>query len=841
MNIILPPGGAFRLSCKVFAVIVALAAASRPASAQNQPAPTTSNDQILMLDPVITTGTRFTNRTVLESVVPIDVINASDLRMTGLVDIGNMLAASVPSITYNPNASGSDASFARPIHLRGLNSDAVLILVNGKRLHPSSWKAETPIIGADIEAIAPNAFSSVEVLRDGAAAQYGSDAISGVINFNLKRVVESTTSVLLGETMAGDGGSLEITADEGQALGTDGFIHTSFYYHHHDFTNRQGYDVRQQYFAFNSAGQPVILPVVSSFNSTPVLPPGDTFDPREATFDRKTNYLHGDPDSDFRSIFINAEKGVGHGMTFYFFGGLTEREEKVPYVFRQPLNINNVRGIFPNGFEPIEEPTVTDIEFTAGIKGKAAGWDWDFSETLGQNEVFVHMIHSLNPSMGLSSPTSFYAGKVGALQSTFDLDVTKQLFPSLGVAGGLEYRDEGYWIGAGDPTSYNYYGVLVLDGPQIGLQTNAGSQAYPGFRPSDSLHKNRTNEAGYVDFDYKVTPEWDVDIAGRAEKYSDAGNTEDGKVAMRYQITPNFALRGSISNGFRAPSLLESYYSQTPTIFVGSTSYITRSFPVTDPIAVLMGAKPLKPEHSTNASVGVTGEFLNKSLNITLDAYQILVTQMIIRSSLFNDASSIAFLQSHGYPNVAGAEFFINAVDERTRGFDITAHYALPKFANGGRITLTAALNVNQPLVTWVAPTPPQLAAITSIALFTPANVLSQEYSLARQNSDYSLDYNYKRFEANIHETRYGSIFSVNTSNAALNQTFGAKWITDISASFKYSKMVTFTVGVNNLFNTYPDQVIPQNNNTGTGPYPNSSPFGIDGGFFFAKATVNFK
>ncbi len=805
-------------------------------------APTGAEEgKVVRLDDFVSTGTRFQGRTIVESPVPVDIITERDMRAGGMTEMGQMLAASVPSVSFPPNQAASDASFARPIRLRGLASNQLLILVNGKRRHGSAHKAEVDVIGVDINSMPPNAFASVEVLRDGAAAQYGSDAIAGVLNFILRSDRGYELSTLVGQTFEGDGGLVEVSLNAGARLGENGVIHAAVYSRHQGESNRQGTDVRQQYFGLRN-GNPVIFGTVSSTNNAPVLLPGDTFDPREATFDRNNNYKRGMPETDEAGIFLNAKMPLANGMHFYAFGGYSERKSRNPYVFRRPLDQNNVRAIFPHGFQPIQIPTVTDASLSAGLSGRTAGWDWEISETWGRNRVKINPTNTVNPSLGTESPTSFHAGAVMLQQASTNLDFRRSfdvgLAEPLNVATGLEYRWENYRISAGEPNSYRLGPVRVLDGPQTGAQTNAGSQGYPGFRPSDEVNPTRDNVAAYIETEAKPSSRVILTAAARYENYSDAGTTLDGKVAGRLELTPAIALRASASTGFRAPSLVESYYSQSPTLFVSGVSFISRHFPVDTPQARALGARDLKPEESTAFSVGLTFNF-SEELSFSVDGYHMKIEEQIVRTSFFNDAGTRAFLAANGFTDVAGATFFVNGVDMQTRGIDVAGRY-LHRFDNGSKLTLTTALNLNDPEVKRVAPTPPELQAITTIPILDANRRIGLEQSRPRQSFNVAARYERGNWNASTRLVRYGEVTSAGATRPQ-DQTFGAKWVTDVELSYRFGKHLTIAVGANNLFDVYPDKVRPENNPTGVIQYSGLSPFGYNGGFYFTRVSLSFK
>ena len=812
--------------------------AAAPSQAQAQAAPagqaqSTTRD----LDTVIVTGTRFSNRTVLESPVPVDVLSQEDMRSGGYSDTPTMLQALVPSFYFNPVNTANSGSFMRRASMRGLGAGQSLVLVNGKRRHLGINGSGA---AADFNAFPPTAIGRIEVLRDGAAAQYGSDAIAGVVNVILRQDIGTEVETTLGQTYEGDGGTLETSIDHGFEIGDGGFFHTSLYLRKSDFTNRQGYDKRQMYFGYRN-GQPIIFPTTSSTDATPVLQPGDTFDPRESTIDRYNTYTVGDSRRDEKGVFFNAELPLS-GVSLYGFGGYMRREIETPFVFRAPLDNNNVRAIHPDGFQPIMLGIVTDASLAVGLKGTWGEWDWDLSENWGANNTRPYPRNTVNPSMGLNSPTEFHAGRYAMQQAVTNFDLRRSFDTGweapLYLALGAEYRWEQFDTRAGWPEGYLHGGVPVLDGPNAGATTNAGSQGFGALRPEDEVDKKRHNYALYADVESTFRDRLTLSAAARFEDYSDFGTTFDGKLAFRFAVNDHFALRGSASSGFRAPTLSDSHYTSTSSSFVQGVSYFVLVMPTTHPVARLMGATDLKPEESMGYSVGSTFQFLDNRLNFSLDLYQIEVTDQLVYSSLFNDASSRAFFAANGYPNVNGVQFLTNATDVRVRGLDLTGNYVLD-FASGGTLTLTSAVNFNNRKVLRVADTPPELAAITPIPLYNRTNLISYAEGRPRRTLNFSGRYEIGDWSFFARVMRYGEFVSAN-ANPIFDQTYGAKWLTDLSVSTKIGEPFTVTLGVNNAFDVYPDENSPANNPQGPFRYPTASPFGYNGGYYYLRFKASF-
>jgi len=789
------------------------------------------------VEQIVVTGTRFSNRAVLESSVPVDILTAEDMRSGGYSDTPSMLSALVPSVYFRPTSTANNASFMRRLSIRGLSPSQVLVLVNGKRRHLGVNGGSA---AADFNSFPPTAISQIQVLRDGAAAQYGSDAIAGVVNVILRKDLGTQIETTLGQTYAGDGETVETSLDNGFALGeTGGFVHTSLYFRKRDATNRQGYDKRQQYFGYRN-GNPVIFPTVSPSDATPVLQPGDSFDPREATIDRYSTYRIGDPQVEEKGIFLNSELPFGE-FTAYAFGGYMRRDVETPFVWRAPLDNNNVRAIFPDGFQPLMLGVVTDASLNVGVRGRLGGWDVDFSQGWGSNSTRPYPENTLNPSLGTASPTKFYVGKYALQQAVSNVDLTRQFDigwqAPLDLALGAEFRWDQFETDAGWASGYIHGGVPVLDGPNQGATTNAGSQGFGALRPEDAVDVDRTSYAFYADAETKFWDRLTLSAAARFEHYSDAGDTVDGKLSFRAEINPAWAIRGSASTGFRAPSLADSHYASTSSNFVQGVSYVARFLPPSDPVAQLMGAKELKPEESVSYSIGLTFQPSDR-LDFALDFYQIDVTDQLVASSFFSDARTRAFLAANGYPNISAASFNTNAVDARIQGMDFTGRY-VHGFDHGGRLTLTAAINFNNRKNTRIAETPPELAAITSIPLYSRDNIISYSKGQPRRTFNFSGNYQLGDWSLFARVIRYGEFFS-GSIDPARDQTFSAEWVADLSVSRQFGDKVTVTLGANNAFDVYPDQVIPINNPQGPSRYSQFSPFGFNGGYYYLRAKVQF-
>ncbi|HEU0300617.1 MAG TPA: TonB-dependent receptor, partial [Longimicrobium sp.] len=559
-----------------------------------------------VLEEVVAVGTRRPDRTVTDAPVPVDVLTAADIQATGLTETAQIVQRLAPSVNF-PRATVADGTdHVRPATLRGLAPDQVLVLVNGKRRHNSALVNVNGTVGrgstaVDLNAIPASAIERIEILRDGAAAQYGSDAIAGVINIVLKQGGRREALASAGQTTAGDGRVLQLAGTGGRDIGERGWVTVSAEFRDRENTNRSLPDTRQQYF------------------------PGDPRNNSRAL----VNHRQGDSDSRDIGAFLNAGFPFAPAVEGYLFGGLSRRDGEAAGFFRRANDARTVRSIHPDGFLPLISTTIIDGSGVAGVRGTAAGFRWDLSGVYGRNTFAFDVLNSNNVSMGAASPTDFHAGTLRFDQLTANLDLSRGIALGLpepvNVAFGAEYRRDGYGIEQGEEASWTNGGVAILDGPQAGQLAAVGAQVFPGFRPADEKDVSRHSWAGYVDVEITPARGFIVQVAGRAEDYSDFGSTTDGKLAVRIEPVAGFALRGAVGTGFRAPSLGQSYFSSTATNFLVingvNTPVDVRTFPVGSEEAKVLGARPLEPEESVNYSAGIAWE-PTRDLSLTIDAYQ---------------------------------------------------------------------------------------------------------------------------------------------------------------------------------------------------------------------------
>ena len=585
----------------VIALLASGASFAQVAAPTKEPASDPNN-----LETLVVTGTRFNSRVVSDSQTPIDLISGKELANVGQGQLQTALKALVPSFSVSAPATAGALDFTSSPTLRGLGPGDLLLLVNGKRRHSTgALNLNNQIgrgdVGYDFNTLPAAAIGRVEVLRDGASAQYGADAVAGVLNIVLNKSLGGDASAMTGITSKGDGRTRELNAAMGIPLGGDGVVRTTVRFQDRERSNRAEPDTRQQYLGSNGTRA-----ISGNYGSGIGLTPANgTLDPREATFNRNS-FLLGDAPYRSGAVFVNAEKPFGTEGTLYAFGGYSRLSGDSPGFYRRPGDNNTVRALFPDGFLPKQRSVFENFSLALGAKGdNLAGFAWDLSSQFGQSKIDNDIFNSNNPSLGAASPTAAYLGGTRFGQWTNNLDLTREL--QIGMesptkfALGAEFRKEYFEAVAGEPASYRNGGVAILDGPSVGGLASVGIQPLAGLTPGDALSAQRNSVALYSELEQNVTKSWVVTGAARFERFSDFGGSSTFKLSSRYKIADPLALRGSISTGFRAPNLAQSYTSTTTVTFLSGNPVNLRLLPVADPIARLLGATDLRPAKSKNA------------------------------------------------------------------------------------------------------------------------------------------------------------------------------------------------------------------------------------------------
>ena len=796
------------------AAAIFLALVASPVLAQETP------EEAKTLDTLIVTGTRVADRTVAESQAPIDIITSEALQATGTTELATALSRAVPSLNF-PRPAISDGSDAvRPAQLRGLSPDQVLVLVNGKRYHSTALinlngtqgRGSSP---ADLNSIPVSAIERVEVLRDGASAQYGSDAIAGVINIVLKGSGEGgSIDATFGKYSAGDGEQWNLGGDVGFKLGENGAIHFAAQGGHQDQTDR---------------ARPY------------TLSPGVTVWPVTAPPMGKVVQRQGDPEVDSGAFSYNGEYSPTDYLTFYSHGIVSKREALSNGFFRTAADARNIPSVYPDGFLPGIFNVSKDVTWVGGFKtSTAGGTNIDISYNYGQNHLTFDVRNSLNRSLGTTiTPvqTEFYAGALEVTQNVLNLDFNKQLewglpYP-VTASWGAEWRGEKFNESPGEVASYINGGV-VAPGAAAPVP---GSQVFAGFKPSNAGQFDRHSYSFYAGLEADITDKFSAGIAGRYEDYSDFGTTTSGKLSARYAFTDKVALRGTVSTGFRAPSLQQQYFQSTATNFIGGNPFEIFTFRVNDPAAIALGAEPLKAEESTNYSLGLVLQPVD-GLYVTVDAYRIEIDDRIVLSENLTSTAVRNYLNSPavGLTGVGGGRYFTNAIDTTTDGIDVVGTYNW-KLANS-TLDLTAGYNYNKTKVTRIAGNPASLTAIDPTALrFGRVELNRFTDGSPRDKILLGGTWNVSNWAFNAFATRYGEfsvLFGNDPAVTTRDEYYDAQWVLDLSATYKLANW-NFTLGGDNVLDSYPDEVLFANSTNGQIVYSASSPNGFNGAYMYAK------
>jgi iron complex outermembrane receptor protein len=762
---------------------------------------------------VVVTGTRTEGRSKLDTLAPVDVVAPAEIQNRGSTEFAAALAASVPSLNFPRSALVDATDSVRPATLRGLSPDQTLVLVNGLRQHASALVNLNGSVGrgaaaVDLNTIPGAALESVEVLRDGAAAQYGSDAIAGVVNLRLKQAnsgggasitgggyrTEYTTA--RGSHDATDGGTVTVSAWQGFALGDSGFLTVTGEYLHRGSTGRSDYD------------------------------------PRAAANGKVTARI-GDPQIDPQWTFLaNAGYDLDADWQVYGWAQYQDRKSKSAAFPRLSDNVNNVKAIYPDGFLPKIGVASQDFSAAGGVRGNVLGWKADFSVSYGRNALDFSTLDSLNATYGATSPTRFDDG--GLVYDQIVLDAAFSRGFEIGLAGplnfawGLEQRFENYQIKAGQHESWDR-------GP-LGTNTSlaGGAQGFVGFQPSNVVDQDRNNFAAYVDLELPLTTQLTVDGALRFEHYSDFGDTVTGKISGRYDFTPNLALRGSFSTGFRAPSLQQSYFTSTSSVIQDGAVVETGTFPATSPVASALGGKPLKAEKSKNYSVGAVVRL--GGFDLTVDAYRIDIKDQIVLSELINRSFSTQVASLLDPLHVQAARFFLNGVSSRTRGIDVVGHYHLPADAFG-EFDFTLAGNYNDVAVTKVPTNSSVLNPVPT--LFARQRVLTLSNGTPQYKVTAATDWSLDKFGATLRATYYGDVLHP-ASTASGDYWTGNKLIFDLEGRYQINDHVGIAAGADNILDTYPTATPLALNSNGVLGYPYYSPFGFNGRYVYGRLNVKW-
>ena len=800
-------------------------------------------------DDIIVTGTRATGITAAESAAPIKVLDADIMSHVGQPNLNQVLAQLVPSFTAQA-FGGDTANLTLSARLRGLSPNHTLVLINGKRRHGT---ANLAVLGgpyqgaatADLDLISPSSIKRIEVLEDGAAAQYGSDAIAGVINIILKDDDAGGDGyATAGENYQTGGRTYAGTLHLGTKIGEDGFFNITAFHRYHDFTQVGGIDRRVTDINGNlltGTTSPSLTPLQQRlYANIPNFP--------------YVNRINGDAQSRLTNLQYNTVYDFGDAEV-YSFGTYSKRIASAYENLRVPTRVSRtVDGVTTyfdpegdnpvNGFSPREKIREDDMAFTGGVRGLVSGFHYDLSTTFGQDKNLIYTVDSANASLYADTgftPTSFYNGFFKSTEFTANADFTREIEAGmaapLNLAFGGEYRKNVYEIGSGDPGSIY----------------KEGGQSYPGFRPSDAGVNGRNSQAAYVDVAMMPVAGLKLDIAGRYEHYSDFGSKFIYKGTTRYDFSDAFALRGTFSTGFRAPTLAESFYSATN---VSPTSAFVQ-LPANSAAAKLLGFANLKPEKSTNYSIGTVIRPAAR-LTITLDAYQVKIRDRILGTgSIYGSGGANNFpivteaIRANGNVldptvNQTGINIFTNGADTRTRGVDLVVSY-VTDFADYGKVNWTLSGNYNETKALNLNAAPTTLG---NIPLFDLEAQSYLETASPKTKVIGSIFYALDRFGATLRGTLYGKTTAYLSPDGGsyYKQTIGTAFIGDVELNYDLTRHLKLSVGANNVFNKRPPNVglVPGSTNStvNDGNVLDApltfSPYGINGGYYYARFNITF-
>jgi iron complex outermembrane recepter protein len=803
---------------------------SDPAPAVAAPAATPAqSDKDAGMASVVVLGSRSTARTALDSAAPVGLIGAKDMAMAGPVELGKLLQTLDPSFNFSTTFISDGTDIIRPATLRSLGPDQLLVLVNGKRRHQQALVNVQQTIGrgsagTDINAIPMSAIQRIEVLRDGAAAQYGSDAIAGVINIVLKtQTNETQLSGTVGGTTEGGGELRQGSVNKGWTIGDGGYINLTAEARYRGETNRAGVD------------------------SLRVDPP------------RVTQRI-GDSLAKDQYFWWNSAIPVSSEGEVYVFGGVSHRTGDSAGFFRSAGDGRNVPAVYPNGFLPNIRTTVKDASLAVGYRRDLPNdWKVDFSVNHGRSELDFHEKNTINvsywyepkPGGGIyaESPLEADTGKLKFKQTTFNADLRGPIDVAgnkVNFATGFEWRRDGYAIDAGDPVSYQYGrtnnpAIAITD--QTGGAAASGTQGFPGYTPATSVDDARHNIALYADVEHNITPQLLIGAAARWEKYSDFGSTTTGKLSLRYDPSRQVGFRGTVSTGFRAPSVQQKFYSSVSTN-LNAAGVLTETLTAREGSAVTkaFGIPNLKQETSKNASVGVVLRPAS-NFSLTADLWRIDIDNRIVFSSNIAPESG-ACATAAACPikaildplKVGQAQFFTNAIDTQTKGLDIVAEHTTRW--PGNTLVLSGQLDFNRTTVSGRHSDSPVL---TGAQLFDDSQVTLIERGQPRQHHVLAADYTHGQWNGNVRANYYGAVQGQGFT-APFVQTWDAKWIVDATARYNFNKSTSITVGSNNIFNTFPTKWDPVK----ASPFPQlgftycweTCPFGINGRSWYARVDV---
>jgi len=779
------------------------------------------------IEEIVTLGTRQAGRVSADLAVPVDTLSAEDMVATGQTEVGRMLQALAPSFNFSSSSISDGTDALRPATLRGLGPDQTLVLVNGKRRHQAALihinnSVGRGTAGTDMNAIPAVAIKRVEVLRDGAAAQYGSDAIAGVINIQLKDYADGGLFAgSVGEYTEGDGQNINFDLQKGFSLGDDGYLSVALNYRDRERTNRA-----------NPQGGCLYGGCVDT-DGNGYLEPAPGNEQREVTGPGRNGFRIGDADSKQFAFVVNAGMGLGDGE-LYSFVTYSRRENTSGAFYRNPAGsgaaLDDGENVIPDGFLPHINSEIDDFSFNAGYRVDFSDDStFDISYTTGRNSidyvtsnsVNYSFVNELNFGVGLSDadiraqiPREAFAYGIELGLQTINVDYTTSI-GDLFLAIGTELREDAYKIRSGDEYSYEDYDTDENGDPIYPQNASGGIQGFPGISPSSVADETRNVVSFYADAEYQLTDSFMLNGAVRYDDYDGFGDTTNFKLAGNLRITDNFRLRGAASTGFRAPSMQQLYFSNISTQFIGGVQVETGTFRNDSALARAIGIPELKEEESTNLSLGAVIDITDR-WNLAVDFYSIKIDDRIVISNNLGFGLSPALDAALTAAGASGGQFFLNAIDTETEGVDIVSSFGDIQLL-GGDMTVTFAANFTNTDITRIFSNSPALAPIPPEEIFggfqpsvietwQPEDRISLTASWVRDN-----------WSANLALQRYGEYTTVDQGP----QTYGAEILTDLRLAYEFENGLSVYVSGINIFDVTPDEVT---NSTSRGGLFESAP-----------------
>ncbi|MGY2225013.1 TonB-dependent receptor plug domain-containing protein [Pseudomonas gingeri] len=820
----------FRRTPLAGAIALVMGSLAVPVFAADDNQPTAKNDH---LDTVVVLGTRRSDLTALQSAAPVDVLSGEQLQQTGATDLSGALTALSPSFNFPQSPQGAFAgSIAQGASLRGLASDQVLVLVNGKRRHSSANITRQSLVNGrgaaavDLSLIPLSAIQRVEILRDGAAAQYGSDAIAGVINIVLKENDDGgNLGYRYGGYDKGDGIQRKLSGWKGFTLPNDGFLTLSF-------------DAGSQ------------DPASDTNPDNRIFYPGDTSvnTPREQNNRYRTWRWGSGNISDQYNFVANSEIGVGEGLTAYGFATYSHKNTDAEGFFDPPTALRNNYGStalqrYPDGRLPITRYGLEDYAVTGGLRfeNERLG-KFDLALNHGDNTLKSTDRNAINPSYGVDSPSKIYTGERENDQTNLTLDwvrdfPTDLLFKPLTLSAGLAWRKENYQLSAGEAAGWQNGPLFNTVDPITGRRIPG---YYSGITQVDAASLDRKVLGAYIDVEGQITEKFQAGVAVRTEHYSDFGDTTNGKLSLRYDFTPQIAARATASTGYRAPSLVQSGMSSFSVQVVeqppGSGNYVEvqqRTLRANSPEAQALGGKALKPEESTNYSLGLVWRPMDNA-SVTVDAYRINIDNRITLSDQLPASVVTPIFAGTPYANIQSAAFYTNVADTRTDGIELTGNYQWD-LQQWGRLNLSSGF----------AKTNTTITGLRDVGSIKGSQIVGRntqgliEDGTPDTKLTLSANWLYENWGVNIAQRRYGEWKSLNATNPNLDQTFSPQWVTDVDLSYTFHKGVKVSVGAINLFDTHPDKADGAQL-YGVPKYSITSPEGAQGAFYYTSISYDF-